>query len=293
MSGISRLYKLVFYAPPLAEEGVAAWAEMAGADYSCDYQQKTNTIRYSLLLPDSMQVSGASESLAAFLSEWAGFSGFTLGEIDFRVRPVRSDWERAWKRHFRGRDVGRQFFIAPPGERLPEGSGRMLISIDPGPCFGTGHHPTTTLCLDYLEESSPAGLRILEPGCGSGILSIAAVLMGAADAFGFDIDPEAVAIARENAGRNGVADRTGFSAATLEDIPFSGYDLILLNMLPVHFLPHLDLYRTSFISPGGRMYFSGIHEEQRALVQGRLPEAGFSILKEYRTKEWYGFLCSP
>ncbi len=115
-------------------------------------------------------------------------------------------WEREWLRDFRPMRFGRRLWVCPDGEPAGDPQG-IRVALDPGLAFGTGTHATTALCLEWLDGCDLAGRRVIDYGCGSGILAIAALKLGAARALAFDIDPQALLAARENAERNGVADR--------------------------------------------------------------------------------------
>jgi ribosomal protein L11 methyltransferase len=140
-------------------------------------------------------------------------------------------WEREWLRDFRPMRFGRRLWICPGGMTPPADASPVpeIVWLDPGLAFGTGTHATTALCLEWLDGAGLPGARVLDVGCGSGILAVAALRLGAASAHGLDIDPQALTASADNAGRNGVADRLTLAGA---DAPWGeGYDVVLANIL--------------------------------------------------------------
>lgn len=139
-------------------------------------------------------------------------------------------WEREWLKDFRPMRFGRRLWIVPGGQALPPDAGdAIVVELDPGLAFGTGTHATTALCLEWLDGAPLAGARVFDVGCGSGILAIAALVLGAAQADAMDIDPQALLATRENAARNRVTRRLEVRDA---QAPWqSGYDVVLANIL--------------------------------------------------------------
>ena len=181
---------------------------------------------------------------------------------DLRVQAVpHRDWVRETQAQFGTIPISARLWIVPSWHALPEPPA-IVVSLDPGVAFGTGSHPTTRLCLQWLERHVHGGEVILDYGCGSGILAIAAMKLGAARAFGVDIDPAAVDAARENARRNGVACEFLDSRAQLA----IEADIVVANILanPLKLLAPL-LSRQ--VRGGGRIALSGILERQRAEVE--------------------------
>ena len=129
-------------------------------------------------------------------------------------------WEREWLRDFHAMRFGRRLWVRPSHERVGD-AGAVVVELDPGLAFGTGTHPSTALCLEWLDELPPAPGRVIDYGCGSGILGIAAAKLGAHEVQAFDIDPQALLATRENAERNAVADRLRIvpAAAALQPGP--------------------------------------------------------------------------
>jgi ribosomal protein L11 methyltransferase len=167
------------------------------------------------------------------------------------------DWVRASQAQFAPTLIGRRLWIGPNWHEPP--AGRCAVRIDPGLAFGTGTHPTTRLVLAWLERTLKGGERVLDYGCGSGILAIAAAKLGAAQVDGVDVDPQALETACANAGRNGIELR-----ATLpEALPAGSYDIVVSNILaqPLIVLAPLLAARTR---PGGRIALAGILQAQAA-----------------------------
>ncbi|WP_349572517.1 50S ribosomal protein L11 methyltransferase [Azotobacter salinestris] len=179
------------------------------------------------------------------------------------------DWERSWMDNFQPMRFGRRLWIVPSWHQAPEPEAVNLL-LDPGLAFGTGTHPTTALCLEWLDGQDLAGCSVLDFGCGSGILAIAALLLGAERAVGTDIDPQALEASRDNATRNGI-DPARFPLYLPADLPQQPADVVVANILAgplVQLAPTI----TSLVSPGGRLALSGILAEQaeevRAAYQG-------------------------
>ena len=178
-------------------------------------------------------------------------------------------WERAWLEHFKPMRFGRRLWICPTGYEPPE-PGAVNVILDPGLAFGTGTHPTTALCLGWLEGKDLNGGTVLDYGCWSGILAIAALKLGAAAAHGIDIDPQALTASAENARKNGVEARLtlGYPAAP----PPPPADVVVANILsgPLVELAGDILAR---LRPGGRLALSGILAEQAGTVRAAYADA--------------------
>jgi ribosomal protein L11 methyltransferase len=174
------------------------------------------------------------------------------------------DWSESWKANYHPLQITSRLWICPSWLAPPDPS-VINIVLDPGLAFGTGDHPTTFLCLEWLAQQKLAGATVLDYGCGSGILAIAALKLGATRAWAVDIDPQAVNITRENAARNEVAERlfTGTPDALPPDL---SADIVIANILArplVELAPAL----TARVRHGGRLALSGMLEDQRALVE--------------------------
>ncbi len=174
------------------------------------------------------------------------------------------DWERSWMDNFQPMRFGRRLWIVPSWHEAPQPEAVNLL-LDPGLAFGTGTHPTTALCLEWLDGQDLAGCTVLDFGCGSGILAIAALLLGAERAIGTDIDPQALEASRDNAGRNGIVPER-FPLYLPEQLPQQQADVVVANILAgplVQLAPRI----TSLVKPGGRLALSGILAEQAEEVR--------------------------
>lgn len=169
------------------------------------------------------------------------------------------DWERSWMDNFQPMRFGQRLWIVPSWHEAPEPEAVNLL-LDPGLAFGTGTHPTTALCLEWLDGQQLHDLQVIDFGCGSGILAIAALLLGAQRVTATDIDPQALEASRDNAQRNQLADER-LPLYLPEDMPSEPADLLVANILAgplVSLAPQL----TALVKPGGRLALSGILAEQ-------------------------------
>ncbi|GAB3378568.1 ribosomal protein L11 methyltransferase [Azotobacter armeniacus] len=174
------------------------------------------------------------------------------------------DWERSWMDNFQPMRFGRRLWIVPSWHQAPEPEAVNLL-LDPGLAFGTGTHPTTALCLEWLDGQDLAGCSVLDFGCGSGILAIAALLLGAERVVGTDIDPQALEASRDNATRNGI-DPARFPLYLPIDLPPQPADVVVANILAgplVQLAPQIG----ALVRPGGRLALSGILAEQAEEVR--------------------------
>jgi ribosomal protein L11 methyltransferase len=174
------------------------------------------------------------------------------------------DWERVWLDQFKPMRFGEHLWICPAGQRPSDADDQVLIDLDPGLAFGTGTHPTTALCLQWLDRHPPAGLQVLDFGCGSGILAIAALKLGAAAVHAVDIDDQALWASRENALRNQVDER--LVTCLPNELGEQPFDLLLANILAnplIELAPRL----ASLVKPAGDLVLSGILSGQADSVE--------------------------
>ena len=186
------------------------------------------------------------------------------------------NWAEAWKVHYQPVRIGQHLLIRPRWVEMEAQPDDVVISLDPGMAFGTGTHPTTQLCLEALEAHVQHGYQVLDLGCGSGILAIAAAKLGASQVIGFDIDPIAVKATIENAEDNGVGDKIKAYKGSLENVITSArrFDLVVVNILAKIIIPMCDEGLGQTVRPGGKALFSGLIEEQADEVEDALRKTG-------------------
>ncbi|MCI5915514.1 MAG: 50S ribosomal protein L11 methyltransferase [Christensenella sp.] len=225
--------------------------------------------------------------------------GIDLGSLRFVVRLADDeDWANNWKAYYKPLKIGSRLLVRPSWESLADAEGRTVLSLDPGMAFGTGSHHTTRMCLEYLEKIIKNGDALLDLGCGSGILSIAGVLLGAKTALAVDIDPIAEKIAYENAELNGVgrdryevrigdvltdaALRTGLAARQYEVITANIVASVIIALLPV--VPPL-------LKTGGAFITSGIIRERLDEVKDAIVSNGLTVVETNINEEWCAILA--
>lgn len=200
----------------------------------------------------------------------------------------QEDWQNAWKKYYHAMDIGQRLAIVPGWETYD--TDRIVITMDPGMAFGTGTHETTSLCLETLDSMVKGGERVLDIGTGSGILAIAALKLGAAEAEGVDIDPMCVRTADENAERNGVAEHFTVLVGDLSDKASGKYNIITANIVAAAILslaPHVPV----LMAPGARFIASGIIDTRKDEVLAGLRAAGLEPVEIKEKRGWVCVIC--
>jgi ribosomal protein L11 methyltransferase len=212
--------------------------------------------------------------------------GLDPGPAEVSCRIVSEEsWEHAWKKYYKPVRVTERLIVCPVWEKADPGQSGTVIRLDPGMAFGTGTHATTQMCLRLLEKHLRPGDRVIDVGCGSGILSIAAAKLGAGSVLAVDLDEVAVRKTRENAGLNGVQDRVSVRTGDLLEGVTEEADLILANLLaPIILRLARDLCRV--LRPGGRLIASGIVSDQIRSVQKALEDAGLETVETIGEGDW-------
>ena len=207
-----------------------------------------------------------------------------------------ADWENNWKQYYKPMEIGQRLLVIPQWEEADCGN-RVPLILDPGLTFGTGSHATTQLCLTALEKAVRGGEKVLDLGCGSGILSIAALKLGAASAVAVDIDDKCLNVAYENAALNGigkdtytvkVGDVLGDEAIRVE--LGGGYDVVLANIVADVIIGLAPMVR-SLLAPGGLFLCSGIIDDRAEEVAAHLREAGLEIAETRSADGWFAYTC--
>ena len=190
-------------------------------------------------------------------------------------------WERVWLDHFKPMSFGQRLWVCPVEESIDQPNA-VVIKLDPGLAFGTGTHPTTALCLEWLDSQILEGQQLIDYGCGSGILAIAALKLGAASVVACDHDPQALIASRENAEKNGVSDR--LTTCLPDALPSGQYDSLVANILAGPLIQLAPEF-ARLIRPGGRFALSGILTEQQQEVESPYREFA-TLTSSKRLKEW-------
>ncbi len=251
-------------------------------------------VRAYLPASDPRVVEAAIATATTALGHLQAFGLRPIGELETRV-VHEADWATAWKAHFPVLRVGRRLVIRPTWRRHRRREGDVVIALDPGMAFGTGLHPTTRLCLAALERvaddrgrgsggaKAPLG-RVLDVGTGSGILAIAAGLLGADGVVGLDPDPIAVTAARSNAARNRLAGRIDVRGGSVPsgDPPF---DVVLANLI-ASLLIGLAEALAAEVRPGGTLIASGIFVDREADVVTAFDAVGLTVVDRAAEGEW-------
>jgi len=204
--------------------------------------------------------------------------------LKYQFEPLPDqDWQRNCMDSFKPLKVGQRLWIVPSWHQPPEPNALNLL-LDPGLAFGTGSHPTTALCLQWLENQALTGRRVLDFGCGSGILALAALLLGASEVIGTDIDPQALEATTDNAERNGLNDAR-LKLYLPEQLPAETVDVLIANILAAP-LQQLAAKFAQLLPSNGKVALSGILAEQAEAVRGAFIAADFEMDTEIEQDGW-------
>lgn len=216
----------------------------------------------------------------------------TAANIEYEVKTDTVDdenWTENWKKYFKAFEVGESLAVCPSWENYENTQNRKVISLDPGAAFGTGAHATTYLCLNMLEKVVTGKTRLLDIGTGSGILAVAACLLGADSAEGVDIDELAVDTAKKNARINGVADKTHFTVGDLASTVSGKYDVVCANIV-ADVVMRLFENAADYMTDDGCLIVSGIIDIRAKEVEQSAAVHGFEIIKAATREEWHAYL---
>lgn len=240
--------------------------------------------------PDEGEVAGQRRATIRTYVPMDSTAPERRSQIDIAVRLVASlapvsaltervlqeeEWQTAWKRYFKPLHVGKNLVVRPSWlEDIPE-DGEVTIWLDPGMAFGTGRHPTTRMCLAQIEQLVTPGARVIDVGCGSGILSIAAARVGASEVVGLDLDPVAIEVARQNAVENQVSETLSLHQGSLPSprVDTASFDLAVAN-ISAKVVTEIAHDLAAAVRPGGAVIASGVLAENQDSVRDALTAAG-------------------
>lgn len=266
------------------EQGAREIAHIDLIDEELLAKDRTRSLIHLYLSPED----NPAESLA-FLRERLTASGIESEVVTSAIS--EEDWANNWKQFFKPLKIGKKLLIRPTWEQVDNAEGRTVLSIDPGMAFGTGGHETTRLVLEAMESVITDDTAVLDVGCGSGILSIAALLLGAKSALAVDIDALAVKTAIENGERSGMsAPRYTVVQGDLVDKVSGQYELVVANIVADAIIM-LSPAVKPFVKENGVYIVSGIIDTREKEVLEALDNCGFAVQSRYESRGWLCFVC--
>ena len=242
-----------------------------------------NITRVSVYIPSEKSASDALSFIKDRLS---------ANKIEAETEIVgldESDWENSWKQYYHPLHIGERIVVTPPWEEYNAQNGEKVIVMDPGMAFGTGTHETTRLCLRMLEKHLNNGEKVLDIGTGSGILSIAAKLLGAGDISAYDIDPVAVKVAKDNFRENGCEGIKCGVSDLLKGVKEREFDIVLANIVAEIILRMLP-FLCDYIKPGARIITSGIVVDKSDEIKNSFISKGYSLVDSLFENDWVSFV---
>lgn len=268
-------------------------------DYS-DLEEKAEEIAHIDLIDETLLAKNRTVSVIhIYISECDNAAEaleflrerLTAAGIENTVQSVGvndADWNENWKKYFHTLEIGEKLVIVPSWESYDNKSGRKELHIDPGAAFGTGTHATTSLCLEMLENYVEDGAQMLDIGCGSGILAVASVLLGAEKAVGVDIDAQSVKTAKENAEINGIAEKTEFLVGDLAEKVNGKYPIVCANIVADVVIRLLSDVK-NYMAEDAVLIVSGIIDLRKDDVLAAAEKYGFTVAEEHYKENWCAF----
>lgn len=268
-------------------------------DYS-DLEEKAEEIAHIDLIDETLLAKNRTVSVIhIYISECDNAAEaleflrerLTAAGIENTVQSVGvndADWNENWKKYFHTLEIGEKLVIVPSWESYDNKSGRKELHIDPGAAFGTGTHATTSLCLEMLENYVEDGAQMLDIGCGSGILAVASVLLGAEKAVGVDIDAQSVKTAKENAEINGIAEKTEFLVGDLAEKVNGKYPIVCANIV-ADVVIRLFSDVKNYMAEDAVLIVSGIIDLRKDDVLAAAEKYGFTVAEEHYKENWCAF----
>ncbi len=291
-------WQLTVPTSPETSDGLTNFLWEQGALGVIEEESPTEPPRVRAFFP----AAAASTKLARAVAEYRAslrVLGFSVAAADAEITPLLDgEWASAWQRAFPPREIGRRLVIVPPWECGAQPQLRIPVVIEPGRAFGTGQHGSTEGCLALLEDALEAGrawrsgTRALDIGTGSGILAIAAMTLGVPAALAIDVDPDALAAARQNADRNRCADRIAFALQGPDELaPSECFPLVLANLLTHTHLALAACY-ARLIAPGGVLVVGGILADEEHQVAHALGAQGLAPRRRVVIDDWSSLLLT-
>ena len=268
-------------------------------DYS-DLEQGANEIAHIDLIDEELVAKDRDTSIIhIYISECDNAAEaleflkerLTAEGIGYKAEAVGvndSDWNENWKKYFHATEIGEKLAIVPSWEKYENNDNRTILQIDPGAAFGTGTHATTSLCLDMLQNYVDDNTEMLDIGCGSGILAVASVLLGAKTAVGVDIDAQSVKTARENAEINGVTDKTEFIVGDLAERVKGKYSVVCANIVADVVIRLLESVK-NYMKEDAVLIVSGIIDLREKDVLNAAEKHGFTVTEKRYKDNWCAF----
>lgn len=259
-----------------------------------DYMDENLAPERDVLVKCYFEPEVADGEISALMRELVERKELAGGAIDFgtlesaRREIEGDDWIDVWKSHFRPLHIGERVVVVPAWIDYTVEAGEIVVTLDSNMAFGTGEHETTSMCLEFLQDVLKEGDVVIDVGCGSGILGIAAAKLGAGLCYLTDLDPVAVESAKHNAQKNGVQNCIVAHSDLLADSSVKG-DVVLAN-ITADVLARLAPSVAANLKAGGALILSGIICERLDFVKGKYAAAGFTVEEERRKGEWYALL---
>ncbi len=250
--------------------------------------------KITVYIPENSQGAEMLVSLKSEINRLADLDkNSEYGRLEIAMSNVKEeDWANNWKQYFKTLKVGKKLLIKPSWEEYENTENRLILEIDPASSFGTGQHNTTRLCMEFMEDVVKPNDKILDLGCGSGILSIAGILLGAESVVAVDIEENSVKTTIENFEKNNISSEkyTAYCGnvvvdETISDKLGTGFDLITANIVADVLIAMSSLFK-KYLRQNGTLIVSGIIEERKDEVINAITEIGFSLVDEKEKDDW-------